>query len=144
MWQKLNNYVRNIETYRDMSPDLSVREQVNQSLRQHRRPLSSAAWCEECYRVTQASLNTLLFVYHALETYSGLEFNRVRPQDHLVNDLQFPMVCWFDWSASFCDDIVTHFGIDISDCFDETRFDTLTDLIMFLDSCIASRSSPAS
>ena len=141
-WQKANNYIRSIETYGDMSPDLSVRRQVNQSLRQRRNPLSTEAWCEECHRVTQSQPSTLLFIYHSLEAYSGLEFNRVRPHDRLVDDLQFPMVCWFDWSANFCDDVVTHFQIDISDCFDETRFDTVGDLIMFLDACLASQSAP--
>lgn len=132
-WQQTNNYIHGLQTYQDMSPDLSMRRQVNQFLRNHRRPLSSDAWCSECYRVTQAQSNTLLFIYRALADYSGLEFNRVRPEDHLVDDLQFPLVCWFDWSVRFCDDVVNHFGIDISDTFDETRFDTLADLITFLD-----------
>ena len=143
MWQKLNNYIRHIETYRDMSPDLSIREQVNQSLRQHRRPLSPDAWCEECYRVTQANIDTLQFIYQTLKDYSGLEFSRVSPEDHLVDDLLFPMVCWFDWSTRLCDDTMAHFGIDISEHFDETHIDTLTDLITFLDRHIVSQSSPA-
>ena len=122
-----------------MSPDLAIRDRVNQSLRRHRRPLSPKAWCEEGVRATQSQSDTVLFVYRTLETYSGIEFSRVRPHDRLVDDLQFPMVCWFDWSVSFCDYVAAQFGIDISDCFDETRFITLADMIVFLDACLASR-----
>ncbi len=140
-WRKVNNYIRSLESYWDMSPDLSIRYQVNQSLRQHRHPLSAKDWCEECHRATQCQPQILLFLYHSLANYSGIEFNRVRPNDRLVDDLQFPMVCWFDWPVSFCDDVISHFGIDISDCFDETRFDTVADLIRFLDACLTSKSS---
>ena len=138
-WQKANNYLHSLETYPDMSPDLAIRDRVNQSLRRHRRPLSPKAWCEEGVRATQSQSDTVLFVYRTLETYSGIEFSRVRPHDRLVDDLQFPMVCWFDWSVSFCDYVAAQFGIDISDCFDETRFITLADMIVFLDACLASR-----
>ena len=138
-WKQANNYIHSLQTYQDMSPDLSVRHQVNYSLRNQRRPLSPDAWCEECHRVTQAQDETLLFIYRSLEAYSGLEFNRVRPEDRLVDDLQFPLVCWFDWSLRFCDDVVSQFGIDISDTFDETQLDTLADLICFLDDCLQHR-----
>ena len=138
-WQKANNYLHSLGAYPDMSPDLATRDRVNQSLRQHRRPLSPQAWCEEGVRVTQSQFETVLFVYRPLGTYSGIEFSRVRPHDRLVDDLQLPMVCWFDWSVTFCDDVATQFGIDISDCFDETRFVTLADMIVFLDACVASR-----
>ena len=138
-WQRANNYIRSIETFQDMSPDLSVRHQVNQLLSQHRRPLSAEAWCEEFQReIPSSQRDTLLFVYRCLESYSGIEFNRVRPHDRLVDDLQFPQVCWFDWSTRFCDEVVAHFGIDIGNCFDETRIHTLIDLVAFLDACIAS------
>ncbi|MBX2863132.1 MAG: hypothetical protein KTR27_06215 [Leptolyngbyaceae cyanobacterium MAG.088] len=135
-WRKVNNYIRSVETHRDMSPDLSIRQQVNDSLQQQRPPLSAKAWCDECRQITQSQPQTLLFIYHSLEAYSGIEFNRVRPHDRLVDDLQFPMVCWFDWSVSFCNDVKNHFGIDISDCFDETSFDTVAELITFLDGCL--------
>ncbi|NEQ53853.1 MAG: hypothetical protein F6K11_27605 [Leptolyngbya sp. SIO3F4] len=124
-----------------MSPDLSMRQQVNQSLRQHRQPLSPEAWCQEFQQDASYQNHVLLFIYQSLETYSGIEFNRVRPTDRLVEDLQFPLVCWFDWSASFCDDVLEHLGIDISDCFDETLINTLTDLATFLETCLANQSN---
>lgn len=140
MWRQVNNYIHSVQTYQDMSPDLSMRQQVNRSLR-HRRPLSIEAWCQKFYQETQSQRSTLLFIYQTLEPYSGLEFNRVRPYDHLVNDLQFPLVCWFDWATSFCDDVTAHFDIDISDCFDETDFDTLAELIQFLENQLAHKLS---
>ena len=142
-WRKVSNYLQSVNTYRDISPDLSIRHQVNQALRQHRRPLSREAWCDTCQQATQSQPSTLLFVYRVLEVYSGIEFNLVRPDDRLVDDLQFPLVCWFDWSVNFCDDVINQFGVDISDCFDETRLETLADLIVFLDTCLSSRSSAA-
>ena len=143
LWQKANNYFYSIQTYPDMSPDLAMRQQVNQSLRQRRHPLSPEAWCQEFQRETSAQRNTLLFIYYSLEAQSGLEFNLVRPCDRLVDDLQFPLVCWFDWAARFCNDVVAHFGVDISDCFDETRIETLADLVTFLNACLAQQSHTA-
>ncbi len=140
-WQKANNYIRSVQAFQDMSPDLAVRHQVNQSLHRHRRPLSPEAWCEEFQReIPSSQRQTLLFIYHCLETYSGIEFNRVRPHDHLVDDLQFPLVCWFDWSTRFCDDVAAHFQTDIGSCFDETRIHTIIDLVTFLDACLNSNS----
>ncbi|MEM6254941.1 MAG: hypothetical protein AAF821_18650 [Cyanobacteria bacterium P01_D01_bin.156] len=132
-WQRASNHIQSLQTYQDMSPDLAIRHQVNQVLRNRRRLLSSDAWCKECHRITQAQLSTLLFIYRTLGTCSGLELGRVRPQDHLINDLKFPLICWFDWSLSFCDEVSHHFGVDISDTFDETEYNTIADLIYFLD-----------
>lgn len=142
-WQKANNYIRSVQTFQDMSPDLSVRQQVNQLLSRHRRPLPPDAWCEKFQREIPSKRRTLLFIYSCLENYSGIEFNRVRPHDHLVDDLQFPLVCWFDWSTRFCDDVATHFGIDIDSCFDETRLHTLMDLVTCLEDCLTSSASGA-
>lgn len=137
-WKQATNYIHGLQTYQDMSPDLLVRRQVNQSLRE-RRPLSADAWCSECHRATHAQRDTLLFVYRSLATHSGLEFSRVRPADRLVDDLQFPLVCWFDWPLRFCEDVFNHFGVDISDTFDEAGLDTLADLICCLENCLQER-----
>ena len=82
-WQRANNYIHSVQTYLDMSPDLSMRQQVNQSLRQHRQPLSPEAWCQEFQQDASYQNHVLLFIYQSLETYSGIEFNRVRPTDRL-------------------------------------------------------------
>ncbi|MGD1857081.1 MAG: hypothetical protein ACFB2W_22840 [Leptolyngbyaceae cyanobacterium] len=139
-WQKVSNYIRSVQTYQDMSPDLSIRNQVNQSLRPQRRPLSIEDWCKEFYQDPHQQ-NIARVVYRSLEAHSGIEFNRVRPHDRLIEDLQFPLVCWFDWSTRFGDDILQQLGIDISDCFDETRIQTLADLVDFLDACLTDSSA---
>lgn len=133
MWRQLSNYVNSVQTYRDLSPDIQVRYQINQGLRSHRQALTLQDWCQEFYRVTNARLSLLAFVHTCFQRYSGIDFSRVRPQDRLSEDLQFPLVCWFDWSLTFCDDFVRQFGIDISERFDEAHFATLADLIIFLD-----------
>lgn len=139
-WRRAHNYIRSIETYQDLSPDLSIRQQVNQSLQQ-RPPLSPEDWCAQFKPDTQAQCQTLLFIYRSLEDHSGLEFNRVRPHDRLVEDLQFPLVCWFDWANRFCDDVSHHLSIDISDCFDETQIHTLAELATFLETCLTNPSA---
>ena len=75
----------------------------------------------------------IAFAYKHLKTYSGLDMGRVRPQDRLVEDLQFPLVCWFDWGPTLCEDFFQQFGIDITDTFDETQFATVADLIRYLE-----------
>jgi hypothetical protein len=118
-----------------LSPDMVARGQVNQRLRS--RPCLT---CDEWFRrhwtppaQPQALPRPLIdFVYEQLQAYSGLEIGRVQPTDHLVNDLAFPAVCWFDWGLTLCEDFYEAFGLDISEHFDETQFFTFADLISFL------------
>ncbi|MEL6137537.1 MAG: hypothetical protein AAFR42_09045 [Cyanobacteria bacterium J06628_6] len=132
MWDQFNNYVSSVQTYGDLSPDLQIRQQVNQRLR-HRQALKIEPWCREFQRVTRSSPTLLMFVYQAFQRYSGIEFSRVRPHDRLIEDLQFPLVCWFDWTTSFCEDFIAQFGVDLSELFDEAEFVTLADVIIFLE-----------
>ena len=133
MWDPFNNYISSVQTYRDLSPDLSVRQQVNRHLRR-RRSLKIEAWCSAFRQATAAQPVLLRFVYAALQQYSGLDFSRVRPQDRLIEDLRFPLVCWFDWTTTFCEDFIAQFGVDLSESFDEAEFATLADVIIFLQS----------
>jgi hypothetical protein len=132
MWRKLNNHLNSLQTYADLSPDIQARYEVNQWLRSHRRAIDPRAWSREFQRSTGASEALVLFVYRHFLKSTGIDFNRVRPSDRLVEDLKFPLVCWFDWAMSLCEDFITEFGIDISGYFDETQFSTLADLIVFL------------
>ena len=131
MWDQLNNYVSSVQTYRDLSPDLGMRQQVNRRLHR-RRALKPEAWCNAFQRETAAQPVLLQFIYVAFQQYSGLDFSRVRPQDRLIEDLQFPLVCWFDWTTNFCDDFVAQFGIDLRNSYDEAEFATLAEVIVFL------------
>ena len=133
---QLNNLISSINAYADMSPDLSVRRQVNETMKKRaRQPLSIATWCLTfCRRdhCTDRVQSMLSFIYECFSEYSGLEFSRVRPSDRLNEDLCFPLVCWFDWSITFCEDFYQRFGLDLSDRFDEASFETIGELVEFL------------
>jgi hypothetical protein len=119
-----------------LSPDMVARGRVNQWLRS-RPNLSCDQWFYRYWSPPahpQALPKPLIeFVYAQLQDYSGLDIGRVQPTDHLVNDLAFPAVCWFDWGLTLCEDFYETFGLDISEHFDETQFFTFADLINFLN-----------
>ncbi len=134
MWQRLRNSIRSARSYQDMSPDLSVRRQINQQLRQQRPALALTAWCRQYGYHSQEQRRLLIFLYRCLQRYSGLDFSRVRPSDRLVEDLQFPLVCWFDWSMRLCTEILQQFDVDISDDFCEADYETVGELLAFVES----------
>lgn len=142
MWQSVLNYFQGLRTYGDLSPDRAVRRQVNQQLR-HRPTLSFEAWSSLFAEQQEVPLSPglLKFVYVHLEQYSGLDIGRVRPGDRLVEDLQIPLVCWFDWSYQLCDDFYNTFQIDISDEFDEALQETVGDLVYSLNQYLQSMDS---
>lgn len=127
---KLNNFISSVQAYADMSPDLTIRREVNAwMLRRDRASLSIEQWCE-CFGGHNPAV--LAFLYESFSEYSGLDFSRVRPNDSLNSSLHFPLVCWFDWSITFCEDFFQAFDVDLSDRFDEADFDTIGELIEFL------------
>ena len=135
MWQPLRNFVKSLTTYMALSPDIVARERVNRWLRS--RPCLTCDEWSRRYWIPPAQSPGLPkalidFVYTNVEAYSGLDIGRVQPSDHLVEDLAFPAVCWFDWGITLCDDFYATFGLDISEHFDETQFSTFSDLIGFL------------
>ncbi|MBE9076960.1 hypothetical protein IQ241_06560 [Romeria aff. gracilis LEGE 07310] len=136
MWQRFNNWVDSAKVYRDLCPDFTVRHQVNRWLRSRRRALRFEDWCQvfipDILPERPRSRQLLAFIYNSFEHYSGLEFSRVRPEDRFIADLQFPLVCWFDWPLTFCDDFAETFGHDLSSLFDEAEFKTLQELVTFL------------
>ncbi len=132
MWRRLKNIFYSFETYADLTPDLRMRQRVNRSLRD-RAALSADAWFEQLWQPRTISKQVANFVYLQMPLYSGLDFARVRPTDRLNDDLQLPLVCWFDWQVSFCDDFLIHFGIDLSDYFDPQDYSTVEALIIFLN-----------
>jgi hypothetical protein len=124
MWQPLTNFYNSLTTYHLLSPDLKVRQQVIEWL--HTRPrLSCDEWFQRYWvppKVPQALPRDLIeFIFERLETYSGLPVGYLQPQDRLVEDLQFPAICWFDWGFTLCEDFHTAFGVDMLDHFDETQ-----------------------
>lgn len=144
MWRPLNNLVKTLQTYRILSPDPGVRQDVKQWL--STRPCLS---CQEWFvthwvppAVPKPFPQPLIhFIYHWLQDYSGLPVGCICPTDRLVDDLKFPAVCWFDWGLTLCEDFYATFGTDISDTFDESNFVTCTDLMYFLKQQLESSSS---
>ncbi len=132
MWRELNNVVLNVRTYRDLSPDLSVRSQINQGWRS--RPTRNFEdWYGCFWQSLSISQDIAAFVYQQMECYSGLQFDKVTPDDRLIGDLQLPLVCWFDWEHNLCDDFCDRFGIEISDRWNIEMLHTIRDLVIFLN-----------
>jgi hypothetical protein len=69
---------------------------------------------------------------------TGLEFGRVRPSDRLHEDLQLSLICWYDWEVSFCDAFSKAFEAMLEPDFNPDEFDTVADLVLFLNSQILS------
>ncbi len=132
MWRRLKNIFHSFRTYADLSPDVRTRQQVNRFLRD-RPALGAEEWFEQLWRPRDISRQIANFVYTHMQTYSGLEFARVRPEDRLKQDLQLISVCWFDWEFTLCDDFLEDFGIDLSDRFDPCDFATVEELVVFLN-----------
>ncbi|MEO0769442.1 MAG: hypothetical protein AAFY72_08400 [Cyanobacteria bacterium J06649_4] len=140
MIQQLNNWLDSISTYADMSPDHSIRRQVNKRMALSARDaLSIGDWCNlfatyshDGSPFSEKDRAVVAFVSACFSDYSGLDFSLVRPHDRLHNDLHFALVCWHDWVITFCEDFYQCFEIDLSDYFDEDDFETIGDLINFL------------
>mgnify|MGYP001796195120 CR=1 FL=1 len=132
MIQQLNNWLNSISTYADMSPDYSIRHQVNRRLALCARDsLSIDDWCQ-LFSTQAGDLTTLAFLHERFSEYSGLDFSRIRAHDRLHGDLHLALVCWHDWVITFCEDFYQQFHIDLSDCFDEDDYETIGELITFL------------
>lgn len=127
---KLNNFMSSVSAYADMSPDLGIRKDVNSwMVRRDRQAADFITWSELFGHANNA---VLAFIYDSFGEYSGLDFSRVRPNDSLNTHLHFPLVCWFDWSITFCEEFFQTFGVDLSDRFDEADFSTIGEMAEFL------------
>ncbi|ASC73975.1 hypothetical protein XM38_049490 [Halomicronema hongdechloris C2206] len=137
MWRNLRNQLASVQTYPELSPDLSLRRQVNQELRS-RPALPPEQWHHAHWvpphRPVPLPQEFTMFLYRRLSDYSGLCFGRVYPSDRLCQDLKFPLVCWFDWSMTLCDDLFERYGVDLSETIDESQWNTVNDLFTSLHS----------
>jgi hypothetical protein len=136
MWQrltnKLNNWRMTIAAYGDLSPDLGVRRRINQTLG-NRPSRSISEWYGHFWESQGVAREVAEFVYQRVEQYSGLTFEKVLPSDRLCEDLKLPMVCWFDWELSLCDDFAQQLGIELEECFDLSEMTTVADLVRFFN-----------
>ncbi len=112
MWRSLKNLVTSFSTYSDLSPDLKMRRRVNQQLRD-RPNLSAEEWHKTFWQPLNISQEISNFVYSFMQTYSGLEFGRTQPDDHLEQDLYLSLICWFDWQITLEEDFYHCFGIKL-------------------------------
>jgi hypothetical protein len=141
MWRSLKNFLYSFWTYSDLSPDLSMRRSVKRFLRQ-RSLLNQREWYARFWQGADIPESVSDFVYTHMSQYTGLEFGRVIPADRLNADLHLPLICWFDWEASFCQDFLDSFGIDLSDRFDSDTLTTVQDLVLFLKHQLLSMNHP--
>lgn len=132
MWQRLKHIVDDLRAYPDLSPDLKLRRQVLQFLRQ-RPPLSPADWHTTYGEPLDLSFGVIKFAHEYLGKYAGIEFGRTLPEDRLEDDLCWTHICWFDWSLSLCDDFQKEFGIDLSSELPNLPTTTVGALLHFLE-----------
>ncbi|MEO0825591.1 MAG: hypothetical protein AAFW84_11940 [Cyanobacteria bacterium J06635_15] len=144
MWQSLQNLLKNIRAYPELSPDMGLRYRVKRWLRS-RPDLTVEQWYLQCWQSPQGGFSVskrlIQFLHTHLEKHTGLDAGRIRPSDRLIEDLKFPLICWFDWPIALCDDVYTEFNVDIVDRFDESQLSTVEELARFLDAEIAAADS---
>ena len=132
MTNQFNNWFSTLNAYADMSPDLAIRTEVNQWLKDRMRAnLGLSEWCR-LFASHSENKELLTFIYQRFSQYSGLSFGRVRPRDTMHGELKFALVCWYDWVITFCEDFCEHFHIDLSDDFDEDDFETIGEMMAYL------------
>lgn len=131
MWQRFKNTFCSFGSYGDLSPDVQTRRRVHQWLRA-RPALSLDEWYCTFWQPQGVARSLVTFVHHQLREQAALDLTRTRPSDRLVDDLQLPLICWFDWEISLCDEFTHQFGVEFVDDFDMTDLHTLQDLVYFL------------
>jgi hypothetical protein len=131
MWQRFKNTLCSFGSYADLSPDVQTRRQVHQWLRD--RPARSLdEWYCTFWQSQGIARSLVTFVHHQLQEQAELDLTQTRPSDRLVDDLQLPLICWFDWEISLCEEFFNQFGVELFDDFDITHLHTLQDLVYFL------------
>jgi hypothetical protein len=140
MWHRVKNLFVSLNSYSVLSPDLKVRQQVNSALCD-RPKLSAEDWYQRFYRAYGVAHPIVIFTYSRLQHYSGLDFGRVLPSDRFYEDLRWSDICWFDWNVQLYDDCWQEFGVDLSDCFDESQLSTVQEFVVFLNQAIPQTTS---
>jgi hypothetical protein len=132
MWRSLKNLFLSFWTYQDLSPDLRVRRRVKRWL--GKRPLlDQTSWHEKFWQPLGVSRQVSAFVYSRFPDYSGLEWGRIQPGDRLIEDLRFPLVCWFDWQTALQEDFLSQFGMELNPTCDPDSLATVEELVVCLN-----------
>ncbi|MEB3294358.1 MAG: hypothetical protein VKJ24_14460 [Synechococcales bacterium] len=134
-WQRLKNWWQDLHAYQDMSPDLKTRRQI-QLMLQGRDAYGLQDWYHKFWEPLEVDLAVVTFVYQQLAQLSGLDMSRSLPDDRLIEDLQFPLICWFDWESQLSDAWNHQFPQNAKDpylCYlDSGEWFTLKDLMLTL------------
>ncbi|MDX2098108.1 MAG: hypothetical protein SFW36_10060 [Leptolyngbyaceae cyanobacterium bins.59] len=133
MWQQIRNRLMNFKTEADLGPDLRARRNVNRSLLQPRPALSRQELYTAHWQHRGVPQEIVDFIHTRLQSYSGLQFDRVQPTDRLEEDLKLTLVSWYDWHLAFCEELYQEYGIDMSDFLDLQTLRTLEDLVLFVN-----------
>ena len=137
--RQLQNRWMALSSYPDMSPDSGIRQQVND--RHGDRSLYSAVeWHQRFWYPLGVQRLLSEFVYELLTECSGLEVGRLLPSDRLTEDLQLPLVCWFDWELVWTEQFTTRFGLETEWMLDIGEFETLQDFVLCLSKQLKQKS----
>jgi hypothetical protein len=131
MWQRFKNLFINLTNHDVLSPDMAIRRQVRRALC-HRPRLGLSEWFESFGKSRPIVYPVVSFLYHRLESYSGLELARLVPSDRLEEDLHWTAICGFDWQIALCDDFMQEFGVDMTQCAEDFSPKTVEELMMLL------------
>ncbi|NJN32762.1 MAG: hypothetical protein HC824_21880 [Synechococcales cyanobacterium RM1_1_8] len=117
-----------------MRPDFRLRTSINRALYARRASLTGEEWFERFWQPRGISRQIVEFVYERLSCYSGLRWGLTVPSDRLLEDLQLPLVCWFDWELDFCDELSQELGIQLEDPSLLEKAETVEEFLAFLHS----------
>jgi hypothetical protein len=129
---QLQNRWMDLNAYPDMRPDYRVRQQVKRS-HADRSLYSAVEWHQRFWYPLGVQRLLSEFVYELLGECSGLDVGRLLPSDRLMQDLQLPLVCWFDWEMVWTEQFVHRFELETDWVLDIGEFETLEELMVALD-----------
>lgn len=129
---QLHNRWMDLNAYPDMRPDYKIRQQVNRS-HADRSLYSAVEWHQRFWYPLGVQRRLSEFVYELLGECSGLAVGRLLPSDRLMQDLQLPLVCWFDWEMVLTEQFMIRFELDTDWILDIGEFETLEELMLALD-----------
>ncbi len=138
-FSRFYNWFLALRSYNDLRPDLAMRRRVNRQILADRPAHTGNEWYRKFWAPRGVSREVANFIYQSLAQYSGLQWAKVLPTDRLCEDLKLPLICWFDWELSLCEDFHQEFGLELEDYLDVTQLNTVADLMGFFNQHMLSR-----
>lgn len=133
LYNRLYNGFMALRSYGELRPDLALRRRINRQVLASRPVRNWNEWYQKFWEPRGISREVATFIYRGLRKYSGLQAAQVLPSDRLTEDLKLPLICWFDWELSLCEDFQREFGCELEDYLDLTQFQTVADLMGFFN-----------